>query len=91
MTAAKTLFLFEEKPEECYFFELEGDHSRFDEVYINGVGPKEKVARKKHEALSKELYALLYDDKGNARITEEKKLRAPSKDWTHFVKCGFIL
>lgn len=77
----KTLFLFELVPEQCFFFELRGDHSRFNGVYINTteVDP----------ALAKELNDLMFDpDTGREKII---RLTEPTRSWTHFVKCGFYL
>lgn len=37
----KTLFLYEELPEQSFFFELEGDYSHLNGVYINMIEPEE--------------------------------------------------
>lgn len=85
----KTLFLFEEMPEISTFFELEGDYTRFNDIYINATGPKGKAAQAAYEKLTTELSTLVYDpETGNKLIPT---LDAPTKDWTHFVKCGMIL
>jgi len=85
----KTLVLFELIPDESYFFELEGDYSRFNGVYINMNAPK-GVDKEEHEKLSNELNDVMYDKNGNNRVTDALKLKAPTKDWTHFVKCGMF-
>jgi len=85
----KTLFLFEELPEQSFFFELEGDYSRFNEIYINGSGPKGKAAQAAYEKLTDELNSLVYDPTEGTVLVP--KLDAPTKDWSHFVKCGMIL
>ena len=85
----KTLFLFEELPEQSFFFVLEGNYSRFNEIYINGSGPKGKAAQEAYEKLTNELNALVYDpNDGRVRVA---KLDSPTMDWSHFVKCGMIL
>ena len=76
----KTLFLFEEVPSRSFFFELEGDHSEFNEIYINNMG---------EELLQQKLTSLIYDQDTGALLIKE--LKEPTRDWTHFVKCGFIL
>lgn len=100
---AKTLFLCEEIPEETFFFELEGDYSHLNGVYINADHPK-GVTQKKWEKLQDELSKLIYRTSEEVEafrkenlVDEAKvwkkisKINAPTKDWDHFVKCGFIL
>ena len=76
----KTLFLFEMIPDESFFFELEGDHSHLNGAYINSNGCS--------EVDSDELNDIVFDEQGGIRVVQ---LTEPSKDWTHFVKCGFLL
>lgn len=75
----KTLFLFEEVPEESYFFELEGDYSNLNDIYINSSSDKEKV-----QLLSE----LVFTSDGIIKIN---KMKEPTKDWDIFIKCGLIL
>lgn len=79
----KTLFLFDSFDEKAFFFELEGDHSRFHDVYIGGGVPK-GVKAKDYEKLGEDLSELVYDD-GALKV---KKLAKPTKDWDFFVQCG---
>lgn len=83
MTTVKTLFHF------CYFgdgsdffFEKEGDYSHLDGVYITcDCNPD----------LIQELQNLVFepnDPYGYYPIVD--KLYIPTKDWTFYVKCGFI-
>ena len=75
----KTLFLFELFDSDSFFFELEGDYSRFNGEYINSSSTADNIAN--------ELSLLVYETDGEVKVT---KLSKPTKDWTHFVKCGFI-
>ena len=89
--AQKTLFLFEQPPDQdSFFFEREGDYSRFNDIYVNTVPPKAKAERARVEALQKELNDFIFDAKGQFLVTDAEKLAEPSKDWTWFVKCGFV-
>jgi len=88
MSAEKTLIMFEFIPEEVFFFELPGDLSRFHDVYVNKVIPKGSGPEVKK--LQNELNDFMFDDSGIFRF-EEKKIQVPTKDWTHFVRCGFLL
>lgn len=76
----KTLFLYEETHHENYFFELEGDFSRFNGIYIGQMG---------NDALQDELTSLIYTEAGEIR-DHIKRLEVPTKDWAFFVKCGFL-
>jgi hypothetical protein len=101
---AKTLFLYEVLPDESFFFELEGDYSHLQGVYINAVHPKD-TTREKWEALQDELSNLIYRTSEEAKAIEKanpkastheiyqknQKIDKPTKDWDYFVKCGFIL
>jgi len=75
---AKTLFIWQEDFFKVEFFELEGDHSRFNEVYINSS---------ENEELTTELHDLVYTADGKRKI---EMLPGPTKDWTHFAVCGFV-
>jgi len=83
----KTLFLFEVLPEESFFFELEGDYSRLQGILINS-DPEDGFDPKLYEKLSQELNEIVYDANGRYKVTQIDK---PTKDWDHFVKCGFAL
>lgn len=72
--------MFEQFPTRTFFFELAGDHSRLHDVYINSTDSDEK--------LQDELNNLVCDpETGKVVVTQ---LEVPTRDWTHFVKCGFL-
>ena len=75
----KTLFLFEEIPEDSFFFEVEGDYSDLNEVYVNSSDDEEKVMS---------LNRVVYDSEGDYKV---KALDKPTRDWDVFVKCGIFL
>lgn len=76
----KTLFLYEEIPDNSFFFELEGDYRHLNGIYINQSTNTRAVD---------ELNEIVYDHDSGELLVE--KLHAPTKDWTHFIRCGFIL
>lgn len=76
----KTLILFTINNHEPCFFELKGDYSRFNGIYINNDT---------HLKLENELNSIIFDE-----ITGSFKLdllEKPTRDWNYFVKCGFLL
>jgi hypothetical protein len=84
----KTLFLYEAELG-SKFFELDGDYSHLHEVFINGVPPKDDMDDEEFYALIDELSALVYD-KDNEHKFKPMELAEPTRDWTHFVKCGCL-
>ena len=75
----KTLFLYDRQGEgKNFFFELEGNYSHLDGVYINGCYD---------EDLTDELMKLLFDEAGEFIV---EPLEIPTRDWTYFVKVGFF-
>lgn len=79
-TVGKTLFLYDGCGEENrFFFELEGDFSEFNGVYINSVDDEKRQA-----ALSD----LIFDADGGELSVD--KLSVPTRDWTWFVTVGFV-
>lgn len=94
IVAERTLFLFHEVngdlDDGVFFFELEGDYSRFDGIFINTSSPKrDKKSIAKHNALTGDLVQLVYQDAPPYyKIT---KLKAPTRDWRWFVSCGNII
>jgi len=83
----KTLFLYENGHESAFFFELEGNYSRLNDVYINGC-PFEGQDENEYEKLCDGLNNLVsLPDEPYWKVT---KLDTPTKDWTYFVKCGFL-
>lgn len=95
---SKTLFLFQADSFQPQWFELEGDYSHLHKVYINGCHPDEdkldaddpKLVQLKEEYknLADELDQLVYDPDGGYKVTFIDK---PTKDWDHFVECGYLL
>lgn len=77
----KTLFLFEDTGSDSSFFELEGDYRHLNNVYIN-AGDADDAD--KEDELDKLVYKRL-----TGRFMPDKLLE-PTRDWTYFVKCGFI-
>lgn len=63
------------------FLELEGDYSRFDNVYVNAF--VEDI----EEKLQDELNTFMYGTEG---IMKYKFSAAPTKDWDIFIQCGII-
>jgi len=94
---SKTLFLFQEAYFVPKFFELEGDYSHLHRTYINGCHPDEdKLAlddpklvqlQEEYAGLCDELNELVYTEDGKLKVTFLDK---PTKDWDHYVECGFI-
>jgi len=84
----KTLFLFKAdyfKPE---WFELEGDYSHLNKVYLNAVRPEDADPadwKRKQEELSNLLYGA--DAYEKLKVTF---IAQPTKDWDYFVECGFL-
>ena len=79
----KTLVMFEMFGEgETFFFELEGDYSRFDGVLLNSYTDDVAVV-----ILQQELSEIVFSDLGVVLVT---KLDKPTKDWDVFVVCGLI-
>ena len=76
----KTLFLYEDTADSSCFFELEGDYSHLNNVYINGTDSTDAQQAELTELLLK-------DEKPYFKLP---KLDAPTRDWAHFVKCGFL-
>lgn len=64
------------------FFELEGDKTRFDSIYINSAGDEA------HEALVKELTEIVFDENGNEKI--DLYIMPPSRDYDYFITCGIL-
>ena len=72
----KTLILFHAN-NTSVFFELDGNLSKFDEVYIGSY----------ENDIENQLSALIYDAMFSYKnIT----LNKPTKDWTHFITCGSV-
>jgi hypothetical protein len=89
----KTLFLFEDESG-AHFFETEGDHSGFHDVYIGADVPEGVPhTEEQYEELQEALALFFYgppDENGEVEgdfILDE--IEAPTKDWDHFVRCGF--
>jgi hypothetical protein len=78
MKKLTTLFLYTATEEDPVFFELEGDYSDLNGVYINSTGSHDKLDK---------LNEVLFDEDGNFL---QKKLTEPTKDWTWFAMVGFI-
>lgn len=93
----KTLFLYLEIPERSFFFELEGDYSHLNGTFINGTDDHAKwdeltalVHRtpEEIEAFKAANPTVKDNDKIYLKVTP---LNQPTKDWDHFVECGFYL
>lgn len=74
----KTLFLFikDYNTEESFFFTLEGDYSRLNNVFIDCFVLTEKW---------RELENIVFNEDNTIKVD---KLEQPTKDWDFFVKCG---
>ena len=81
----KTLVMFNqfesynEEPD-VFFFELEGDYSHLNNVFI-GSYPSDA-------SNTTELTGLVYDEDGKKKV---QVLSKPTKDWDFFIYCGFLL
>ena len=92
----KTLFLFQEEFFKPKWFELAGDYSHLDKVYINGCHPEEDYldaddpklvqVQEEYAGSCEELSDIMYDKDGKHKVTFIDK---PTKDWDYFVECGF--
>lgn len=79
----KTLFLYDTCGEDCpYFFEKEGNYSHLDMTYVNSYNASEKNID--------ELLTILYGTSEGANEMIIHKLSAPTKDWTYFVRVGWL-
>jgi len=76
----KTLFLYEDTANGTFFFELEGDYSHLNNVYINDTTSTDEQQA--------ELTELLLTDR--EPYFKLPTLEAPTRDWAHFVRCGFL-
>lgn len=86
-TKVYTLFLFNNFLDDPFFFQLEGDYTRFQNIVINATDEETAgVDTETLDNLCEELTKLVYKDGGALRV---KKLPRPTKDWTFFVYCGF--
>lgn len=75
----KTLMMFDVAySEKVVFFELIGDFTHLNDVYIEGSSSKK---------LQEELLDLVYDEEGVLKLEE---LEVPTKDWSIFIKCGYL-
>ena len=75
----KTLFLFDQcGEEEPKFFELEGDFSHLNQVYVNSLDKQSE---------QEELTNILYTEAGHIR---QKLFLQPTRDWDFFVLVGFL-
>jgi hypothetical protein len=82
MPTDRTLVLFEQvnhEKESSFFCLFEFDVTRFDRVYINDSQTP--------VSLQNELVEFFYDSEGKFKFP---KLYKPTRNWEHFVKCGFI-
>jgi hypothetical protein len=70
--------MFQEDFFKPQWFELEGDYSHLNNIYINGEDDQTKID---------ELCDLVYDKEGKHKI---QFISGPTKDWDFFVECGFI-
>lgn len=81
------------------FFELEGDYSHLHGVYINGE-PEHKtypdVSADEHARLVSDheikvdiLNDMIYHQDGTHKV-KFLEPNQPTKDWDHYVECGFI-
>jgi hypothetical protein len=77
----KTLVMFEEVGNQVFFFELNGDQTRFHEVFI---GDHDTNTQK----LQKELESIVYKPKSGEYLV--KKLSEPTRDWDFFVHAGYL-
>ena len=86
------MFLYDNFDEKAFFFELEGDHRKFHNVFINAGSPKGLKASKKDVAAYNktcdELQALVYEE--DTGVIKVVQLEEPTRDWTYFVHCGFV-
>lgn len=81
------------------FFELEGDYSHLNGTYINGCHPDEdkldsddpKLVQLKEEYETKIeiLHDMVYHQDGTHKV-KFLEPNQPTKDWDHYVECGFI-
>ena len=70
------------------FLELEGDYTRFDNVYINMfVDDEDELHRPNLAALQDELNTFMFGTDG---VMKHKFSAVPTKDWDIFIQCGFI-
>lgn len=60
----KTVLIFDQLDANLKFFVLEGDQTRFNNVYINQCFEEPKKAQKQREKLQDELLNLLYEKEG---------------------------
>jgi hypothetical protein len=75
----KTLCLYDTNSSLARLFELEGDYSHLDGVFINDIDSNRDWV--------KELTSLLFDDEGDYKVNF---IKIPTKDWTNFIHIGMM-
>lgn len=83
-----TIFIWDELDAGIKFFSLDGDLSKFDRIYINGVAANSRV-----RSLQNQLTKLVYDGNGNVRVRKLDEFPVDQfygKDQTKIIVAGFL-
>jgi hypothetical protein len=75
----KTLCLYDTNSSLARLFEIEGDYSHLNGVFINDLDSDRDLV--------KELTSLLFDDEGDYKVNF---IKTPTKDWDHFIHVGMM-
>jgi hypothetical protein len=90
----KTLFLFEDDSG-AHFFELEGDQSGLNDVYLGADMPEGLPhTDEQYGALQDALCLIVYGEPDEAGEVDGEfvfdEIEIPTKDWDFFVRCGDV-
>ena len=79
----KTAIIFSEVPESVYYLVLDGDYSRFNNVYINSEDSTDEA--------KDEMYSILYPEHRLVHEVSLEEFRLAIVDGAFLIEAGFLL
>ena len=79
----KTAIIFSEVPESVYYIVLDGDYSRFNNVYINSENSTDEA--------TDEMYSILYPEHRLVHGVSLEEFRLAIVDGAFLIEAGFLL
>lgn len=88
----KTILIYDQLDAGLKFFVIEGDYSRLNNVYINGIIEGTKKAQKANEKLQDELEKLIYGGGGEILLphTSDFPVDVLKREDAIVIKAGFL-